>query len=61
MRQSADFRFKLRTPKLLHLLESCTYYYIKVIMVAFLYIAHILFIFSMDGICNSQFERFDLS
>ena len=25
MRQSADFRFKLRAPKSLHLLESCTY------------------------------------
>ena len=24
MRQSADFRFKLRAPKSLHLLESCT-------------------------------------
>ena len=25
MRQSADFRFKLRAPKSLHLLESCTF------------------------------------
>ena len=25
MRQSADFRFKLRAPKLLHLLETCTF------------------------------------
>ena len=25
MRQSADFRFKLRAPKSLHLLKSCTF------------------------------------
>jgi len=25
MRQNADFRFKLRAPKSLHLLESCTF------------------------------------